>query len=63
MAGHQRRICLSSSHMGGYEQQHINNAIASDGVALLDPNVDAYSTHMRKELAEYVGAMSCFIRA
>lgn len=48
------KIYLSSPHMGGYEQQYINEAFESNWVAPLGPNVDGFE----RELAEYVGVKS-----
>lgn len=46
-----KRIYLSSPHMGGKEQQFIAEAFATNWIAPLGPNVDAFE----RELAEYVG--------
>lgn len=48
------KIYLSSPHMGGDEQQYINEAFATNWVAPLGPNVDGFE----RELAEYVGIKS-----
>lgn len=48
---HKNRIYLSSPHMSGNEQRYINDAFATNWIAPLGPNVDAFE----KELAEYVG--------
>jgi pyridoxal phosphate-dependent aminotransferase EpsN len=45
------RIYLSAPHMSGNEQKYINEAFATNWIAPLGPNVDAFE----KELAEYVG--------
>lgn len=47
----QSRIYLSPPHMSGNEQKYINEAFATNWIAPLGPNVDAFE----KELAEYVG--------
>jgi len=51
MAMQNKRIYLSSPHMGGKEQQFIAEAFATNWIAPLGPNVDAFE----RELAEYVG--------
>ncbi|MEG0774124.1 DegT/DnrJ/EryC1/StrS family aminotransferase [Clostridium sp.] len=48
------KIYLASPHMGGDEQQYINEAFATNWVAPLGPNVDGFE----RELAEYVGVKS-----
>ena len=45
------RIYLSPPHIGEYEQQFVAEAFASNWIAPLGPQVDAFET----ELAEYVG--------
>lgn len=45
------RILLSSPHMSGNEQKYINEAFATNWIAPLGPNVDAFE----QELASYVG--------
>lgn len=45
------RIYLSPPHIGSLEQRYIEEAFASNWIAPLGPNVDAFE----KELAEYVG--------
>lgn len=47
-----KRIFLSSPHLSGSEAKYIQEAIDSNWVAPVGPNVDAFE----KELAEYVGA-------
>jgi pyridoxal phosphate-dependent aminotransferase EpsN len=51
MMANQSRIYLSPPHMSGNEQKYINEAFATNWIAPLGPNVDAFE----KELAEYVG--------
>jgi pyridoxal phosphate-dependent aminotransferase EpsN len=46
-----KRIYLSPPHIGEYEQQFVAEAFASNWIAPLGPQVDAFET----ELAEYVG--------
>ena len=46
-----KRIYLSSPHMGEHEQQFIAEAFATNWIAPLGPHVDAFE----RELAEYVG--------
>jgi len=46
------RIYLSSPHMGGLEQQYINEAFETNWVAPLGKNVDCFEA----ELANYVGS-------
>lgn len=46
------RIYLSPPHMGGQEQQFVDEAFASNWIAPLGPQVDAFE----RELAEWVGA-------
>lgn len=51
MAMLNKRIYLSSPHMGGQEQQFVAEAFDTNWIAPLGPNVDAFE----RELAEYVG--------
>ncbi|MFB5166837.1 aminotransferase class I/II-fold pyridoxal phosphate-dependent enzyme [Parageobacillus toebii] len=51
MSSNLNRIYLSPPHMSGNEQKYIDEAFATNWVAPLGPNVDAFE----KELAEYVG--------
>lgn len=46
-----KRIFLSSPHMSGNEQKYIREAFATNWIAPLGPNVDAFE----KEIAQYVG--------
>jgi dTDP-4-amino-4,6-dideoxygalactose transaminase len=46
-----KRIWLSSPHMSGTELKYVNDAFATNWVAPLGPNVDAFE----KSLAEYCG--------
>lgn len=46
------RIYLSPPHMSGEEMEYIKEAFATNWIAPLGPNVDAFEA----ELAEYVGA-------
>jgi len=55
-----KRIYLSSPHMGGHEQQFVADAFETNWIAPLGPNVDGFE----RELAEHVGikgaaALSC----
>lgn len=43
-------IYLSPPHMSGYEQQYVNEAFATNWIAPLGPNVDAFE----REMAEYL---------
>lgn len=45
------KIWLSSPHMGGKEQEYVNEAFATNWVAPLGPNVDGFE----KDLAQFVG--------
>lgn len=47
-----KRIYLASPHMGGYEQEYINEAFDTNWIAPLGPNVNNFE----KELSEYVGS-------
>ena len=47
----QKRILLSSPHMGGTEQKYIQEAFDTNWIAPLGANVDGFE----KELAQYVG--------
>lgn len=47
-----KRIYLSSPHMGGLEEKFVQEAFDTNWIAPLGPNVDKFE----KELAEYVGA-------
>ncbi|MBT2642195.1 aminotransferase class I/II-fold pyridoxal phosphate-dependent enzyme [Bacillus sp. ISL-41] len=47
-----KRIFLSSPHMSGNEGKYINEAFATNWIAPLGPNVDAFE----EEIAHYVGA-------
>ncbi|QNF26194.1 DegT/DnrJ/EryC1/StrS family aminotransferase [Metabacillus elymi] len=49
--GQQKRIFLSSPHMGGNELNYINEAFETNWIAPIGPNVDAFE----KEIASYVG--------
>ena len=46
-----KKIFLASPHMGGYEQDYINEAFDTNWIAPLGPNVNNFE----KEIAEYVG--------
>ncbi|TWD98914.1 pyridoxal phosphate-dependent aminotransferase EpsN [Neobacillus bataviensis] len=48
---YKKRIFLSSPHMSGNEQKYINEAFATNWIAPLGPNVDAFEA----EIAQYVG--------
>ncbi len=47
-----KKIYLSSPHMGGYEQNYIEEAFRTNWIAPLGENVDSFE----KEVAEYVGS-------
>jgi pyridoxal phosphate-dependent aminotransferase EpsN len=49
--GTEKRIYLSSPHMGQYEQEYVAEAFSTNWIAPLGPNVDAFEV----ELADYVG--------
>jgi dTDP-4-amino-4,6-dideoxygalactose transaminase len=48
MSETQKRIWLSPPHMGGNEQHYVNEAFASNWVAPLGPNVDAFEQTLRE---------------
>ncbi|NMA68244.1 MAG: aminotransferase class I/II-fold pyridoxal phosphate-dependent enzyme, partial [Desulfitobacterium sp.] len=48
----QKRIYLSPPHMSGYEEKYIAEAFATNWIAPLGPNVDAFE----QEVASYIGA-------
>lgn len=52
MLNHHPRIFLSSPHMSGYEEEYIKEAFATNWIAPLGPQVDAFE----KEICEYIGA-------
>jgi len=52
MTRSEKRIYLSSPHMSGYEQEYIDEAFATNWIAPLGPNVDAFE----RELAAHVGS-------
>jgi pyridoxal phosphate-dependent aminotransferase EpsN len=52
MKSSNKRIYLSPPHMSGKEQEYINEAFATNWIAPLGPNVNAFE----QELAKYVGA-------
>ena len=52
MKSSNKRIYLSPPHMSGKEQGYINEAFATNWIAPLGPNVNAFE----QELADYVGA-------
>ena len=49
-----KRIFLSSPHMGGLERKFVKEAFDTNWIAPLGPNVNEFE----KELAEYVGVKS-----
>ncbi|MGI1658426.1 MAG: DegT/DnrJ/EryC1/StrS family aminotransferase [Desulfitobacterium sp.] len=49
--GAEQRIYLSSPHMSGAEQEYIREAFATNWIAPLGPNVDAFE----RQVADYVG--------
>src|SRR5690606_1143729 len=46
------KIWLSSPHMGGKEQEYVNEAFATNWIAPLGPHVDGFE----KDLANYIGS-------
>ncbi|WP_396150069.1 DegT/DnrJ/EryC1/StrS family aminotransferase [Flavobacterium sp.] len=54
------KIWLSSPHMGGNEQQFVNEAFEANWVAPLGPNVTGFETDLEQYLKEdvFVGALS-----
>jgi dTDP-4-amino-4,6-dideoxygalactose transaminase len=56
----QEKIWLSSPHMGGTEQNYVNEAFATNWVAPLGPNVNNFETDLEKYLNQdvFVGALS-----
>lgn len=49
-----KKIFLSSPHMGGFEQEFVKDAFDTNWIAPLGPHVDSFE----KEISEYVGAKS-----
>jgi dTDP-4-amino-4,6-dideoxygalactose transaminase len=56
----QEKIWLSSPHMGGTEQNYVNEAFTTNWVAPLGPNVNNFEIDLEKYLDEnvFVGALS-----
>lgn len=56
----QEKIWLSSPHMGGTEQNYVNEAFATNWVAPLGPNVNNFETDLETYLNQdvFVGALS-----
>ena len=56
----QRKIWLSSPHMGGQEQKYVEDAFTTNWVATLGPNVDGFETSITSYLNEgvHVAAVS-----
>ena len=56
----QEKIWLSSPHMGGTEQNYVNEAFATNWVAPLGPNVNNFETDLENYLNQdvFVGALS-----
>lgn len=56
----QEKIWLSSPHMGGTEQNYVNEAFATNWVAPLGPNVNNFETDLERYLNQdvFVGALS-----
>ena len=50
----QEKIWLSSPHMGGTEQNYVNEAFATNWVAPLGPNVNNFETDLEKYLNKNV---------
>lgn len=55
-----QKIWLSSPHMGGTEQNYVNEAFESNWVAPLGPNVNGFEKDLEKYIGQesYVGALS-----
>ena len=53
VSGNRNYIYLSPPHMSGYEQEYITEAFASNWIAPLGPNVDAFE----REMADYLGVL------
>lgn len=55
-----QKIWLSSPHMGGTEQNYVNEAFESNWVAPLGPNVTGFEADLEKYIGQnsYVGALS-----
>lgn len=55
-----QKIWLSSPHMGGTEQNYVNEAFESNWVAPLGPNVTGFETDLEKYIRQdsHVGALS-----
>ena len=56
----QEKVWLSSPHMGGTEQNYVNEAFATNWVAPLGPNVNNFETDLEDYLNQdvFVGALS-----
>ena len=54
------KIWLSSPHLGGSEQQYVQEAFASNWIAPLGPNVDGFELDLDSYLGEtvYTSALS-----
>jgi len=54
------KIWLSSPHMGGTEQNYVNEAFQTNWIAPLGPNVTKFEQHLETYMGEesYVGALS-----
>ena len=50
------KIWLSSPHMGGSEQKYVNEAISTNWVAPLGPNVDGFEKNIEQFLGEHIFA-------
>lgn len=53
VSGNRKYIYLSPPHMSGFEKEYIDEAFATNWVAPLGPNVDAFE----REMAEYLGVL------
>lgn len=53
VSGNRNYIYLSPPHMSGFEKEYIDEAFATNWVAPLGPNVDAFE----REMAEYLGVL------
>ena|SRR5882672_11005313 len=51
MSSPQKKIWLSSPHMGGKEKEFVNETFATNWIAPLGPNVDGFET----DIASYLG--------
>ena len=50
------KIWLSSPHMGGNEQNYVNDAFVTNWVAPLGPNVNGFE----RDISDYIGVKNKF---